>query len=57
MSKPIKLSRKQITEGLKHAPIEHILIGAHNADKVNLTKKQKGFRAESCRGKTESTSV
>ena len=51
MTKPIKLSRKQITEGLKQAPIEHILIGAHNADKVNLTKKQKDFARKVAEGK------
>lgn len=51
MSKPIKLSRKQITEGLKHAPIEHILVGAHNVDKVNLTKKQKDFARKVAEGK------
>jgi hypothetical protein len=51
MNKPIKLSRKQITEGLKQAPIEHILIGAHNADKVNLTKKQKDFARKVAEGK------
>lgn len=51
MNKPIKLSRKQITEGLKHAPIEHILVGVHNADKVNLTKKQKDFARKVAEGK------
>ena len=51
MNKPIKLSRKQITEGLKQAPIEHILIGAHNADKANLTKKQKDFARKVAEGK------
>ena len=51
MSKPIKLSRKQITEGLKHAPIEQILVGVHNADKVNLTKKQKDFARKVAEGK------
>jgi len=38
-----KLTRKQITEGLKNTPIENILVGVHNADKINLTKKQKDF--------------
>ena len=51
MSKPIKLSRKQITEGLKHAPIEQILVGVHNVDKVNLTKKQKDFARKVAEGK------
>lgn len=46
MSKPStmkKLTRAQVKEGLKFTSIEQILIGAHNADKVNLTKKQKDF--------------
>ena len=46
-----KLSRKQITEGLKQSPIENILVGAHNADKVNLTKKQKDFARKVAEGK------
>lgn len=51
MTKPIKLSRKQITEGLKQAPIENILVGVHNADKINLTKKQKDFARAVAEGK------
>jgi hypothetical protein len=51
MNKPIKLSRKQITEGLKQTPIENILLGAHNADKINLTKKQKDFARAVAEGK------
>jgi len=46
-----KLSRKQITEGLKQMPIENILVGAHNAEKVNLTKKQKDFARKVAEGK------
>jgi hypothetical protein len=50
MTKPIKLSRKQITEGLKQTPIENILLGSLNADKVNLTKKQKDFARKVAEG-------
>jgi hypothetical protein len=46
-----KLSRKEIKEGLKQTPIEHILVGAHNVDKVNLTKKQKDFARKVAEGK------
>jgi hypothetical protein len=47
----IKLTRKQVKEGLKNTPIEQILVGAHNADKVNLTKKQKDFARKVAEGK------
>jgi hypothetical protein len=46
-----KLTRKQITEGLKQTPIENILLGSLNADKVNLTKKQKDFARKVAEGK------
>ncbi len=48
MTKPIKLSRAQIKEGLKHAPIDQILLGA---DKIRLTKKQKDFAQKVAEGK------
>ena len=51
MTKPIKLTRQAIKEGLKQTPIEHILVGAHNAGKVNLTKKQKDFARKVAEGK------
>jgi len=51
MNKPIKLSRKQISEGLKQTPIDQILVGVHNADKINLTKKQKDFARKVAEGK------
>jgi hypothetical protein len=51
MTKPIKLSRKQISEGLKQTPIDQILVGVHNADKINLTKKQKDFARKVAEGK------
>ena len=43
MTKPLKLTRAQIKEGLKQTPIEQILLGAGNPAKVNLTSKQKAF--------------
>jgi hypothetical protein len=46
-----KLTRKQITEGLKQTPIENILVGSLNADKINLTKKQKDFARKVAEGK------
>jgi hypothetical protein len=46
-----KLTRKQITEGLKSTPIETILLGHQNADKVKLTKKQKDFARKVAEGK------
>jgi hypothetical protein len=49
--KPIKLTRQAIKEGLKQTPIEQILVGAHNVDKVNLTKKQKDFARKVAEGK------
>ena len=51
MTKQIKLTRKQITEGLKQTPIENILVGSLNADKINLTKKQKDFARKVADGK------
>jgi len=49
--KPIKLTRQAIRETLKQTPIDHILVGAHNVDKVNLTKKQKDFARKVAEGK------
>ena len=46
-----KLTRKQITDGLKQTPIDQILVGVHNADKINLTKKQKDFARKVAEGK------
>lgn len=51
MTKPIKISRKAIKETLKQTPIEHILVGAQNVDKVRLTKKQKDFAKAVAEGK------
>lgn len=49
--KPIKITRQAIRETLKQVPIEQILVGAHNAGKVNLTKKQKDFARKVAEGK------
>jgi hypothetical protein len=46
-----KLSRKAIKEGIKQTPIEQILVGVANADKINLTKKQKDFAKAVALGK------
>ena len=51
MTKPIKISRQAIKQTLKETPIEHILVGAQNVDKVNLTKKQKDFARKVAEGK------
>ena len=49
--KPIKITRQAIRETLKQTPIEQILVGAHNTDKVRLTKKQKDFARKVAEGK------
>jgi hypothetical protein len=49
--KPIKITRQAIRETLKQTPIEQILVGAHNTEKVNLTKKQKDFARKVAEGK------
>jgi hypothetical protein len=49
--KPIKITRQAIRETLKHTPIDQILVGAHNVEKVNLTKKQKDFARKVAEGK------
>ena len=51
MIKPIKISRQAIKATLKQTPIEQILVGVNNADKVNLTKKQKDFARKVAEGK------
>ena len=51
MTKQIKISRSAIQQAIKETPIENILIGAHNAEKVNLTKKQKDFARKVAEGK------
>jgi hypothetical protein len=49
--KPIKITRQAIRETLKQVPIDQILVGAHNVEKVNLTKKQKDFARKVAEGK------
>jgi hypothetical protein len=49
--KPIKITRQAIRETLKQTPIDQILVGAHNVEKVNLTKKQKDFARKVAEGK------
>jgi hypothetical protein len=51
MTKPIKITRQAIRETLKQTPIDQILVGAHNVEKVNLTKKQKDFARKVAEGK------
>lgn len=51
MTKQIKITRQAIKQAIKETPIENILVGAHNADKVNLTKKQKDFARKVAEGK------
>lgn len=51
MTKPIKISRQAIKQTLKETPIENLLVGVHNADKVRLTKKQKDFAKAVALGK------
>lgn len=50
-SKPINLTRAEIKAGLAHTPIENILLGHQNADKIKLTKKQKDFARKVAEGK------
>jgi hypothetical protein len=50
-AKPIKITRQAIRETLKQTPIDQILVGAHNVEKVNLTKKQKDFARKVAEGK------
>lgn len=49
----IKLTRKQIEEGLKAYPIETLLIGATSAKEKRLTHKQKVFAEEVAKGNTK----
>lgn len=51
MPKTIKISRSAIKQTLKETPIDQILVGVHNAEKVNLTKKQKDFARKVAEGK------
>lgn len=48
-----KLSRREITEGLKAVPIETVILGASNPAGLRLTAKQKRFAEEIARGETK----
>jgi hypothetical protein len=50
-AKPVKLTRAQVKAGIEQTPIENILLGSLNADKVRLTKKQKDFAKAVALGK------
>lgn len=49
----MKLSRKQIREGLEQTPIEAVILGAVNNSGVSLTPKQKRFAEELAKGETK----
>lgn len=49
----IKLTRKQITEGLKSYPIETLLLGATSSKEKRLTAKQKAYAEEIAKGNTK----
>ena len=49
----MKLTRKQVEEGLKSYPIETLLIGATNAKEKRLTAKQRAFAEEVAKGNTK----
>jgi hypothetical protein len=49
----MKLTRKQIREGLEQTPIEAVVLGAVNNSGVTLTTKQKRFAEELARGETK----
>lgn len=51
--KPIKLTRAQVKAGIEQTPIENILLGSLNSDKVRLTKKQKDFAKAVALGKPQ----
>ena len=50
----MKLSRKQIKEGLEQVPIEAVLLGASNKAGVKLTHREKRFCEELVKGETKS---
>lgn len=49
----MKLTRKQIREGLDQVPIEAVLLGSVNNSGVTLTAKQKRFAEEIAKGETK----
>jgi hypothetical protein len=50
MTKPPKLTRAQIKEGLKTVPIEQVLLGATSPAGIKLTGKQKAFAKKVAEG-------
>jgi len=49
----MKLTRKQIQEGLKQTPIEQIILGSQTAKTTRLTAKQKAFAEKVAKGETQ----
>ena len=52
-SKPPKLSRKQIKEGLESVPIDTIILGAASSGQTKLTASQRAFAYQMALGKTK----
>jgi hypothetical protein len=50
----MKLSRKQIREGLEQTPIEAVILGAVNPTGIKLSPKEKRFAEEIAKGATKS---
>ena len=55
-TKPPKLSRKQIKEGLESVPIDTIILGAANSGTTKLTASQRAFAYQMALGKTKAES-
>jgi len=55
-SKPPKLSRKQIKEGLESVPIDTIILGAASSGQTKLTASQRAFAYQMALGKTKAES-
>ena len=49
----MKLTRKQIQEGLAQTPIDQIILGSQTAKTTKLTAKQKAFAEKVARGETQ----
>ena len=49
----MKLTRKQIQEGLKQTPIEQIILGSQTSKTTRLTAKQKAFAEKVAKGETQ----
>jgi len=55
-TKPPKLSRKQIKEGLESVPIDTIILGAASSGQTKLTASQRAFAYQMALGKTKAES-